>query len=266
LINRYVIRNLIILIIYATGIPYLRYLYYRARGIPLLRIICWHDIDNKNNFEKKIIYLKKKYNIISLNDFMQNRMNRHKINIAITFDDAQKSWISNAIPILEKYNIPSTFFITSGYVDKNEIEGKEMLKHMDIYWGPGLSSSDIKKISKNSNFTIGSHGLTHRDISTLSDDELKNEILKDKFFLENLANKKIEYYAFPLGHKKNFNKKIFKYYKQAFSIIPGFNFKALPCELIHRDSINPNESNIIYKAWLSGAYDWYPKIKRFIPY
>lgn len=63
-------------------------------------------------FEQQIYFLKKNCNIISLEDYVQQKFNPHKANVVITFDDGYLNNYLYAKPILEKYKAPATFFIT----------------------------------------------------------------------------------------------------------------------------------------------------------
>lgn len=69
-------------------------------------------------FEQQMVWLKRRYKIISLRQAIQiTNDNAIKDNYAcLTFDDGDKS-IIDAMAILEKYNLPATFFINSGYLD-----------------------------------------------------------------------------------------------------------------------------------------------------
>lgn len=69
---------------------------------------------NTVNFEKQIRFLKGKYKILSLQELVNNLKNKRIDNnsIVITFDDGYFDNYEIALPILEKYNVPCTFFIT----------------------------------------------------------------------------------------------------------------------------------------------------------
>lgn len=72
-----------------------------------------------DEFEKELIYLKNNFNLISLRDISESK-SIPKNSIAITFDDGFKSIEKYAIPLLEKHNIPATFFINTAYLDTNK--------------------------------------------------------------------------------------------------------------------------------------------------
>jgi len=89
------------------------------------RILVFHGIDrigetrfnsrffSKAYFEKFIDYISTHYNIISLNDYYDKKFKLNTLNIALTFDDGYLNNFKYALPILEKYNIPASFYITS---------------------------------------------------------------------------------------------------------------------------------------------------------
>ena len=87
-------------------------------------ILCYHGVDltenktynlrfvSKNNLEKQFIFFKKHFNVISVSDFFEKKFNPNKFNIAITFDDGYKNNYKYALPLLEKHQLPASFYIT----------------------------------------------------------------------------------------------------------------------------------------------------------
>lgn len=92
--------------------------------------IMYHGVVRKNSiwfnprhltskeFEEHLIYLKKNFEIISLSEAFYNYTNNLKPKvktISITFDDGYLNNLTVALPLLEKYKIPASFFV-SGYI------------------------------------------------------------------------------------------------------------------------------------------------------
>jgi len=100
-------------------------------------IFCYHRIipnkliDRKNfpdqslvtsleNFENHLKYFKKEYDCVSLSDLINNKQtSSSKFRICITFDDGYKDNIDYVLPLIKKYNIPITIYVTTRFLEDN---------------------------------------------------------------------------------------------------------------------------------------------------
>jgi len=76
------------------------------------------------NFEKHIRFISKKFHVFSLKELVQMVKLHRKIPynaIAVTFDDGYEDNYINAYPILKKYNVPATFFLTVECIENKRI-------------------------------------------------------------------------------------------------------------------------------------------------
>lgn len=64
-------------------------------------------------FEKQIRYISTNFNVVTLSEYFKGVNIPNKITCALTFDDGYLNNLTEAIPILEKYHVPATFFITT---------------------------------------------------------------------------------------------------------------------------------------------------------
>lgn len=111
-----------------------------------------------------IIYL------LFLNFFALNANALEKV-VILTFDDDWKTQYLYAKPILDKYGFKGTFFITCECIN---------YKHWAVCNNSAnpesvMTWNDVKSL-QNEGHDIQSHGMTHRDLTSMSEHELEFEI------------------------------------------------------------------------------------------
>lgn len=68
------------------------------------------------NFKNHIAELSSNYKVVSINELYQHVVQESEdFVVSITFDDGYKDNLINALPILEKYGVPATFYITTRF-------------------------------------------------------------------------------------------------------------------------------------------------------
>lgn len=71
---------------------------------------------HEKQFENHLVYLKNNFDILTIEqafDALQNNKKLKRKAVTITFDDGLLNNYTNALPLLEKYQIPATFFIST---------------------------------------------------------------------------------------------------------------------------------------------------------
>jgi peptidoglycan/xylan/chitin deacetylase (PgdA/CDA1 family) len=92
------------------------------------RIFMYHGFSDKakvgyvsiEKFDRQLKILKENFNILSLIQLTELINAKHKVpknTIVITIDDGYKNFYDFAYPLLKKYNIPATFFVTTGFIN-----------------------------------------------------------------------------------------------------------------------------------------------------
>lgn len=104
-------------------------------------VLAYHGIDYTNDtsvntkfrgqkcFEEEIKLLSQFANIISLDDYVNDRIEPYKLNVAITFDDGFLNNYQLAKPVLEKHKAPATFFITPIWQQGKDILWPDLVDH-----------------------------------------------------------------------------------------------------------------------------------------
>ena len=86
-------------------------LYHRVNPIP---DDIYHLTVSPHNFEEQIRYLKDHFPILR---FEEDWTRGGQDGVVITFDDGYGDNHEYALPVLEKYHVPATIFVSTGYVD-----------------------------------------------------------------------------------------------------------------------------------------------------
>ena len=91
----------------------------------------WQLAVSRENFKQHLELLQQQNLVMPLHQIF-DRLKENNLArqcVALTFDDGYADNYSNARPLLEKYDIPATFFITSGNIDSgNEFWWDELAK------------------------------------------------------------------------------------------------------------------------------------------
>lgn len=262
------IRTVLATLFFVSGIAWVRSVIIR-RKMPLVRFLLIHHVKNPQKFEKIIKFLDKNYNIISFEDFKTKNFSLSKTNILLTMDDGYETWISRALPVLEKYGAPILFFVSSGFL----LSGKDInskinfcKNNLKLDWiSDPLNNDSLNIAKKHSLVTFGGHSKSHYFLTSLNDDILYNEVCEDKIILEKLAGKKIDVFAYPFG---NYNERVKKCIDRAgylYAVTTDSNFFSAASDLLSIPRSNHGTvSLMVLKMWVEGAFDLVFILENFI--
>lgn len=219
-------------------------------------IIYYHNIKNeeKKRFAQQVKNILKNCKVIGISTYQKIE----KINnnyVIITFDDAFKNLVKNAIPELNKLNLPFTIFIPSGYLGSKAkwVQNYDIGNIYDV-----MSESDICSLSNNKNITFGSHTVTHPKLTQLTNEDISFELKQSKIELERLTNRTIDIISFPYGEH---NQKVVQMakengYSNVYSITPKLRSISKNEYNVGRVEVNADDWNIEYKLKIIGCYRW----------
>ncbi|NIO83755.1 MAG: polysaccharide deacetylase family protein, partial [Candidatus Aminicenantes bacterium] len=141
-------------------------------------------------------------------------------HVAITFDDAFASILENALPEMVKRELPFTIFVPSGYLGKNAdwVTEKKVVSKTNIV----MSEIQLKNLKNVNSVSIGSHSITHRDLTLIEEEDAEREILQSKKEIESIIKQNITLLSFPHGAYSDKHVELAKQagYDRAFSILP----------------------------------------------
>jgi len=181
----------------------------RSRNHPTL-VLCYHAISETwdaplsvtpRHFERQIATLARlRFRGVNFDDAATGAAGRR--TVAITFDDAYRSVLELAAPILTRYGMPATVFVPTSFPDRGEPMSWSGIDH----WIGGehehellpLSWDELRELHARG-WEIGSHTVTHPHLTTIDDDRLKAELHDSQQACEAAIGGPCRTLAYPYG-------------------------------------------------------------------
>lgn len=161
-------------------IPILLYHRVADKGAPARYVIAPQDFEQQIAFLQQAGY--RSIRLSQLVEAIQKGAMLPERSIVLTFDDGNLDNYTNAFPILQEYGMTGVAYVVADRLDS------------DGY----LNAAQIRAMAA-AGWEIGSHSMTHTDLTTISDEKVRVEIHDSKVQLENILGFPIESFAYPFG-------------------------------------------------------------------
>ena len=172
---------------------------------PVVDILMYHSVSNAEGptsiapeifAEQMAAIAEAGVKVISLDDLLSAKAGKTtlpKQSIIITFDDGFKNFAETAWPVMEKFGFSPIVYVPTGWVAKAENwRGANEPARRLMNW------AEIREMS-DAGVSIGSHAVSHPDLTTLPDDALLAELCQSRKTLEDRLGKAIPHFAPPYG-------------------------------------------------------------------
>lgn len=174
---------------------------------PVVRLFYCHYVfdDQIHEFERKILFLKSQGRFATDNeiiDIIDREVPVTENTFHISFDDGFRNIIKNALPVLIKHHIPSTFFVPTAIIGADHDTIRDYCITTTNY--PRvieMASWDDLKMASDNGMSIASHTRTHTRFSQMSGDisRMEDEIGGSKEELERNLGKACRHISWPYG-------------------------------------------------------------------
>lgn len=228
-------------------------------------ILLYHRVTNNlsdavtvsvDQFEAQMRWLHHNCPVVCIDDLLDGRVSRQQSHplIAVTFDDGYLDNYENAVPILNNYKIPATFFVSTGMIGSDNGFPHDLDKLG--YALPNMSWDHLREMS-DMGFQIGSHTVSHLNCATSPRDKVWEELVTSKTAItEQLGIRNVPF-AYPFGGRDDIDEEAVALVKRAgysscFSAFGGYVGSEMNRYDIPRVGISSNFSLLAFRARLQG--------------
>ncbi len=237
------------------------------RPLDLSIILNYHSIHPANTFStrpadflQQMQYLTNEFNVMSLPQFQKLRLDCAKLpdkTAIVTFDDGYEDNYQYAFPILAKYRLPATIFLTTAFIDKNYDITQEHIAYRSLH---PLTWENIIEMKK-SGLSFGAHTHTHSILASITIEKAEHEIALSKKILEERLAEPIKMFAYPLGQRDTFNNLIKALLRQngfelACSTIWGTNNSNTDILALRRVRVDAQDTFDDFKSKANGLWNF----------
>jgi peptidoglycan/xylan/chitin deacetylase (PgdA/CDA1 family) len=158
-------------------------------------------------FEVHLKYLEDhSFNVVPLSQIMEKIKAQQPLKnktVAITFDDAYIDVLTQAKPLLDKYNYPYTIFVNPAIISRNsDIQNQSNKKRSPPY----LSWAQLKTLG-DEGVIIANHGFEHDSMTRITNNLTQTQwltkqtelLLKSEEIIKDKTGQSWRYYAYPYG-------------------------------------------------------------------
>lgn len=229
-------------------------------------VLMYHSVDTNKaffnvlpkDFEKQMKYLQKNgLRVIPLSELFQIFRDGGDMSscVSITFDDGYESVIREAMPILKKYGMHASIFVSSGLLGTNYTTSD----------GANLQIFSLDKFKEEDGFRVFellSHTCNHHELPSLPRERIEQELAQDLDFLS-IENSTPRIVAYPRG---KFSDEVLSVLKQeewqgAVTTIPGLFTKNSNPLLVPRNFVGRPTSLLEFKTLLSDGVYYYARLR-----
>jgi peptidoglycan/xylan/chitin deacetylase (PgdA/CDA1 family) len=138
------------------------------------------------------------FSFVSLDDcadWLAGRRTMPARAVAVTFDDAYASVVTEALPVLTRMSVPATIFVIGGRIGgDNRWPGQ----WRSIPSMPLATLGQLREAAA-AGMALGSHAWTHPALPAIDAVELQDEVVQSASRLESLLGAPVRHFAYPYG-------------------------------------------------------------------
>jgi peptidoglycan/xylan/chitin deacetylase (PgdA/CDA1 family) len=180
--------------------------------------------------------------------------------VVLTFDDGFADNRTEALPVLARFGFPATFFVVTGLMGaKATLERYRRCCSADRM----LGWDEVRDLRARGH-AIGGHGRTHRELATLSLDEVRAEAVGCARDIEDQVGERPRHFCYPRGSESAAVRRIVREagFETACTVRPGPNPEGTEPLALRRTEVSGGDTLEDFRLKLAGSFDaWHALVQ-----
>lgn len=232
---------------------------------PGIRILMYHRVDrlvsydqltvSPERFAEQMGYLARHCRVLSLEQAVTELSAGRPVRsgVAVTFDDGYRDNLLHALPVLRRYRIPATIFVTTRFCDQDLSHPRYGNASPNLH----LTWEETRELAREPGIAIGSHTLTHPYLSRLDPEAAAREIAGSRDIIHERLGKPVDFFCYPSGDFGSREMQLVASagYRAAVSVAPGVNRAGTHPYALRRTEVTDRDGPRELALKLAGAYD-----------
>lgn len=177
-------------------------------------VLCYHSVHparvrtsaRPESFAQHLTWLKEHCTIVPFSEIVLQAARpdgRDRPLVAITFDDGYADNYEYAFPVLHRFGVPATFFLTAGFIERDPLtlERFRGFARGEAEGSRALTWSQVREMRR-SGMQFGAHTYSHPNLARLERSAAEVELKRAKAVMEETLGERITMTAYPFGKPK----------------------------------------------------------------
>jgi peptidoglycan/xylan/chitin deacetylase (PgdA/CDA1 family) len=140
-------------------------------------------------FDEQIAYIAEQCDVVTLGEGVSRVTRGYSAPmVAVTFDDGTADFADEALPVLERYQVPATLYVATDFIDRGRSFPDD---------GAPLSWATLRDAHATCLVDVGSHTHTHALLDRLPPEQVDDELERSIDLIGEQVGTRAEHFAYP---------------------------------------------------------------------